>query len=225
VASGERYEDYVSRHLFAPAGMKSATFRGVIDKDHPRLARGYLLAPGGKVVEGPPRASGWGTRGAGGIIATVGDMYRWHLALRDGKILDTRGLAAMFHPWPDEGYGWQVEMDKSFGPVIQKGGGSPSFASHLLYYPGPDLVVLWASNDRTKRWREALNQGITAAALCTTPAIARLPVCSEPPPAVPVLEPSRETGAAGSSSEVRLPSSARIMGSPRSVYKSNTKEK
>ncbi len=203
-ASGERYEDYVRRHLFAPAGMESATFRGVVDPQHPRLARGYVPAAGGGAVEGPPRSAGWGTRGAGGIIATVGDMYRGFRALRDGRILDASGLATMFHPWPTEGYGWHVEMDESFGPLIQKGGGSPSFASHLLFYPGPDLVMIWASNDRTKRWRETLNRGITAAALCTSPAVAVLPACGAPPPSPVPIVPETSEGAGDAAGEIRL---------------------
>jgi hypothetical protein len=44
---------------------------------------------------------------------------------------------------------------------IDKGGGSDDFASHLVYYPEKRVVIIWASNDRSKRWRTTLNDAIT----------------------------------------------------------------
>ena len=164
VASGESYESYVRRHLFAPAGISGARFRGDPALDSARLARGYLGTPA-EVKEGPSAPYLWGTRGAGGIVATVGVLYRWHLALQDSAVLPPAARAKMFYPWPEESYGWHVETTERGTPFINKGGGMPAYASQVLYYPAARLAILWASNDLVQRWRQALNRGLTAVAL------------------------------------------------------------
>ncbi len=99
------------------------------------------------------------------MIATVPEMYRWVLALEDTSVLPAAARAKMFQRWPKEGYGWHVETDRRGIPLIHKGGGMPQYASQILHYPTPRLVIIWATNNLQQRWRQALNQGLTAAAL------------------------------------------------------------
>ena len=167
VVSGETYEEYLRRHLFEPAGMKSATFRDDVPADDPLFAHGYVGTPAG-VEPGPPNPYGWGTRGAGGVWATLGDMYRWLVAVEKRRVLPEpqwRVLAKPPRPPAEEAFGWHVETAADGRRLVQKGGGSDDFASHFLYYPGERLVIVWASNDLRQRWRHTLNQSLPALVL------------------------------------------------------------
>jgi CubicO group peptidase (beta-lactamase class C family) len=181
IASGESYGAYLRGHLFAPAGMTLAGFRGEFRPDDPRLAHGYVGTPAG-LEPGPPNPYTWGTIGAGGIVTTVGEMYRWHLAVHQGRVVPEAQRSRMFAARPTEAYGWHVGTGPH-GRQIDKGGGSPDFASQLLYFPDHGLVVIWASNNLRQRWRRTLNAGIVAAALGEA-ATAPPPVAAIPPAAL-----------------------------------------
>ena len=90
-ASGTSYEDNLATHLFAPAGMRSATFRDRLPQGDSLFARGYVGTPA-QLNPGPANPYVWGTRGAGGVWATVGDVYRWLLAVQ-GDSVATAGAA------------------------------------------------------------------------------------------------------------------------------------
>jgi CubicO group peptidase (beta-lactamase class C family) len=184
LVSGEPYEGYLQRHLFAPAGMRSATFRDRLPRDDARFAHGYVGTPAG-LEPGPPNPYVWGTRGAGGVWATVGDAYRWLLAVEGGSILPGSHRDRLFAPPRPpalEAYGWHVQSTAEGRPLIQKGGGSDDFASHLLYYPRERVVIVWASNNLRQRWRQALNRALSAIVFGDT--VSSLPPVASVPPAV-----------------------------------------
>jgi CubicO group peptidase (beta-lactamase class C family) len=162
--SGQSYEAFVREQLLKPAGMSNSGFRGDFSPDDPRIAHGYLGTPE-KVEEGPALTYLWGTRGAGGLIATVGDLYKWHLALQTNQILSESARKKMFALAPTEQYGWHVETTKRGTPLIHKGGGQVNFASHILYYPTERLVIIFATNNLQQRWRRVLVTNITNASL------------------------------------------------------------
>jgi CubicO group peptidase (beta-lactamase class C family) len=45
---------------------------------------------------GPPNPYVWGTRGAGGVWSTVGDIYRWVVAVEDKVVLREPQHALLF---------------------------------------------------------------------------------------------------------------------------------
>lgn len=163
-ASGESYESYLRDHLLTPADMRSAVFRSEVPANDPRFAHGYVAGPNGP-VSGPANPYVWGTIGAGGIWSTVGDMYRWLLFLRSGEAIPAAFRPLLFSPPPPpslEAFGWHyTARSDSSRTRIDKGGGSNDFASQLLYFPDEDVVIIWASNDLSKRWRQTLNRTIT----------------------------------------------------------------
>jgi CubicO group peptidase (beta-lactamase class C family) len=169
--SGESYEDYLRRHEFAPAGLRTATFRNEVPTNDARFAHGYVGTPAA-LEPGPPNPYVWGTRGAGGVWATVGDMYRWLVALEERRILaDAQWRLLITPPVPpaQEAFGWHVQTTPEGRLRIQKGGGSDDFASHLLYYPRERVAIVWASNNLRQRWRRALNQALPAIVLADNP--------------------------------------------------------
>jgi CubicO group peptidase (beta-lactamase class C family) len=95
VLSGESYEDYLSRHIFTPAGM---TRTGFVDCNAtaPDLAVGYVTIGGQRrrncatqPVRGTP---------AGGQVSTAGDMHRFIAALQAGKLIPAAQLAEAIKP-------------------------------------------------------------------------------------------------------------------------------
>jgi CubicO group peptidase (beta-lactamase class C family) len=161
--SGESYESYLRRHLFAPAGMRSALFRFEVPASDSRFARGYVAGPSGP-EPGPANPYVWGTIGAGGVWCTVGDMYRWLVFVESGEAIPTQFRPLLFAPPPApslEAFGWHYRArTDSSRTSIDKGGGSDDFASQMLYYPEERVVIIWTSNDLSKRWRQTLNRAI-----------------------------------------------------------------
>jgi CubicO group peptidase (beta-lactamase class C family) len=179
--SGESYEEYLRRHIFTPAGMHTALFRTEVPMDDSLFAHGYIGTPKG-LEPGPLNEYVWGTIGAGGVWCTVGDMYRWLIALEAHRVLPEAQWRILIGPPPppaSEAFGWHVETADG-RDRISKGGGSDDFASQLLYYPHDRVVIVWTSNDLRQRWRHTLNgtlprlilDGTDAALL---PPVVRLP--------------------------------------------------
>jgi CubicO group peptidase (beta-lactamase class C family) len=154
-ASKQKYETYVREHIFVPAGMRTAVFRDEIPARDSLFARAHV---------GTPNPYGWGMRGAGGVWSTVGDVYRWVIAVEDSVVLRGPQRAVLYTP-PDlpslEAFGWHVYAGSDTSRArIDKGGGSADFASQLLYYPNDRVIIVWATNNLKQRWRRALNQAL-----------------------------------------------------------------
>jgi CubicO group peptidase (beta-lactamase class C family) len=89
--SGERFEDYIARHIFAPLGMTHSTFEQPLPKGwSANMSKGYrtALGPPGpyELVQMPP---------AGALATTGSDLARFMIAhLQDGEYQGHRILAA-----------------------------------------------------------------------------------------------------------------------------------
>lgn len=171
-ASHETYEHYLTEHLFRPAGMTTARFRNTIQPNDPLYAHGYVGTPA-ELLPGPPNPYVWGTIGAGGVWTTVGDMYRWLVAVQDGVVVPASQRATLFAPPKPpslEAFGWHViPRTPTTRSRIEKGGASDDFASQMTWFPDDSLVVIWASNNLRLRWRRTLMQVIPAIVFDSAP--------------------------------------------------------
>lgn len=164
IVSGTSYNDYVRHSILLPLGLREAYFR---DEMVPGLALGYQTPPDNP--EPAPNAPlEWGRRGSGGMMISVPDLLTAFKGLRSGKVLSRASLEIMFHPWPDEGYGWHVRKDAAGRRLIEKSGGNPSYASHLFHYPDDQVTIIWATNSLHKRFRADLNRRLCEAVLGVT---------------------------------------------------------
>jgi CubicO group peptidase (beta-lactamase class C family) len=93
-ASGQRYEDYIARHVFAPAGMMRAGFLRA-DSANANLAEQYStqLRESRGALRNAREAHGVAGSAAGGCYATAGDLLAFDKALREGKLLDAKMTA------------------------------------------------------------------------------------------------------------------------------------
>ncbi len=99
--SGMPFDDYVEKHIFAPLGMNSTTFRQPLPADwKPRMARGY------KDASHPPhKFEIVGAAPAGSVSTTAADMARFMIAhLQQGRYGEARILqpetAQLMHGTP-----------------------------------------------------------------------------------------------------------------------------
>ena len=142
-ASGLAYEDYVSRHVFAPAGMHDT---GALpeDVDVPGRARAYTRKDGAW-VDAADTLPYRGTA-AGGGYSTAADLLKFARALRAGILLSPASLAeATRRQTPWYGYGFMVGQRHGVAG-FGHGGGAEGMNASLGIFPAQDTVVIGLAN-------------------------------------------------------------------------------
>ena len=157
--SGQSYDAFLQEHLFNPAGMENTGYPKS-NWNPKKLAHGYQGDKDwGTFLEHKMAEDGpyWHLRGNGGVHSTTGDMYKWHLALQEDKILSKEAKEKMYTPHIREGespsyygYGWSV-MDTRNGKLITHNGGNPYFAADFLRYVDRDVTIYITSNSAEQR--------------------------------------------------------------------------
>ncbi|MGW6647841.1 serine hydrolase domain-containing protein [Streptomyces iakyrus] len=175
-ASGEGYEPFLAGHLFAPAGMEQTGYvlprwpRNLVAVEYDSEGRSQ-----GRPFDHPWAADGpyWHLRGNGGMLSTAEDMFRWHRALSDDRVLPERARRKLFAPrvrvpelGDSYGYGWAVRETPDGRSVWHNGGNDWSLA-YLTRSLRDGVLVFWVSNHAHQdgKWNleekaEELTQGI-----------------------------------------------------------------
>lgn len=155
--SGERWADYVQRHIFTPLGMTSSS----VDEPVPGLAVGYgrRMPDGSREVM--PFVDSRGMAAATGITSTVEDMARFVSAqFRRGsrggdRILSTASLREMHrvrmleNDWTrGQGIGFAVNRVAN-RLYLGHGGGYPGYTTQTVFQlePRVGVIVLTNTND------------------------------------------------------------------------------
>ena len=151
--SGVSYAAFLQREFFTPFGMTSTS-----------VADGRSPLPDNRALGYRKGTAGWelddyrsSTTGAGGIYASVEDLHRFWVAMREGKVVTaasmetarTMQLLSNGKGTPF-GMGWLAESDGR-GPLKDKlyvaaVGQLRGFWSLLKWYYQDDLVVIWTAN-------------------------------------------------------------------------------
>jgi CubicO group peptidase (beta-lactamase class C family) len=166
--SGTSFESYMQRRLFEPAGMKNTGFIDGRRWDDTRLSLGYepaAIGSGSVSRAEATKPSKWDDKGAGGVLTTTGDLYKWHRALGGTRIVPALSRKRLYTPFlSDYAYGWEIKKTARGTPIIQHGGDVPGFQSWFAQFPEEKLVVVMLINNRM-RWRSLLTNTLTGAAL------------------------------------------------------------
>lgn len=138
--SGQTYEQYVTEHIFKPAGMTTTGY--VLPKwNDGQIARSYENdneRPSTFDLPHLPDGNSWSLRGNGGTLSTLGDMYKFHLALEGEQLLSKEFKVKLF------------DMDS---PITLVGGNGVHYFVYLRD-PADRLAVLIASTDAGLRATE-----------------------------------------------------------------------
>jgi CubicO group peptidase (beta-lactamase class C family) len=153
--SGMNYEKFLNHHLFTPAGMSHTGYLLPPYKKE-ELAVGYrngtrwgTALDRAWLTDGP----GWHLRANGGMLSTVGDMYKWYTALHTNTVLSKASTQQLFTKHMAEnpegvshyGYGWVVQK---FGNTefIWHNGGNGVYNAFMAFAPAENLCIIVSSN-------------------------------------------------------------------------------
>ena len=155
-ASGMGYEQFLARHLFAPAGMTHTGYvlphwkRDRVAVEYDASGRSH-----GRPFDHPWAKDGpyWNLRGNGGLLSTARDMFRWHRALERDKVLDRRSKHELFKPRVLEepggdsyyGYGWVI-LETKYGRAGWHNGGNGWSYGEFTRLLDDGSMVFWVTN-------------------------------------------------------------------------------
>lgn len=147
--SGLAYSQYLEENIFKPCQMTASS----LDDDAKIIknrASGY--AKNGDQTVNAEFINMTIPHGAGGIVSTVEDLYRWNRALITYKLVTKGTLEKAFkrHKLPDGkdtdyGYGWFF-LNIQGHPTVEHGGGIEGFLTSSIYLQKEDVFVAVFSN-------------------------------------------------------------------------------
>jgi hypothetical protein len=152
--SGEPFEAYIERHIFAPTGMKYATFRQPLPANlKPFMGEGYQ--PGNDKPYGYEFV---GVAPAGSLSASGDDMGRFMIAhLANGGPLLKPATAQLMHSTANDPIPGLQKMSLGFyqsningHPVISHGGDTVAFHSDLHLFLNDDVGLFVSFNSPGK---------------------------------------------------------------------------
>ena len=154
IVSGERFEAYLTRALFEPAGLRDTGFTWAAPPDDTGIALGY----GGFVEpcagENPAtRTDSFRRRGSGDVLSTLDDLAIWAGALRRDRVLSAASREAMFtaHTAAEAeflsyGYGFRIQTAADGARLIWHSGLEGAYSAMLRVYVDDDVVMIFLSN-------------------------------------------------------------------------------
>ena len=178
--SGVKYEEFLQKNLFGPAGMTSTRCCHIRRDGVPfeNYARASVLENGKYVadIESQEEADGVisvdGLNGDDYVYTNIFDMLKWDRALRSGKILTAEEQRLMYTPARlndgsvsgfDEGencdgygFGWGVADDPKLGLIVNHSGGMPGVNTWYERFIDADRVLVMLFSREPKDMRAGL---------------------------------------------------------------------
>ena len=166
-ASGMKFEDFMKKNVFEPAGMKDSGIYHTRRDGRPsdRFTRNMVLGDDGNYVPSDVselcRTYVVGSDGMNGcdyLYTTLFDMFAWDRALREEKVLTREEQKLMYTPVKlssgetfiddeDEGYGfgWCTGSDPELGAIVSHSGGMPGLRTWFQRFLDADRALVFMS--------------------------------------------------------------------------------
>lgn len=150
--TGKSYQQYVREHVIEPAGLSSTFYESQTALITNR-ANGYSFSNG----------KYWNSDfismalvySAGALRSNVTDLYKWHKALYQGKVVKKETLLKAVQPYRlsdgsqiDYGYGFFNKTENGIN-LIGHGGAIDGFRAIEMYYPEKDVYITLLCNSET----------------------------------------------------------------------------
>jgi len=145
--TGRSYADLVREHVFTKARMQDSGVVGEEGKSRAGIAIGYNEW----TTLGSWRDWNDGWRpGSGNAVSTLTDVWLWHRALRDGRIIPVSAVRDMMRTQTAGGsaygFGWFTGRSEDGDSLIAHGGDFKGYHNELRWYVERDLVIIVLSN-------------------------------------------------------------------------------
>jgi CubicO group peptidase (beta-lactamase class C family) len=158
-ATGTSYDAAVRKYIFTPLHMTHSGFDFAHLK-HANKTTGYLVVDG-KNAPLAPIVDSSVSYAAGAIYSTTADLYLWHQALQQNKVLSKLQQEEAFTPVKNRyGFGWVIDSISGKRRVGHNGG-IPGFITNESRVPEDDIDIVLLSN-ATDNSLEKITQGIYA---------------------------------------------------------------
>ncbi|MFT4524788.1 MAG: CubicO group peptidase (beta-lactamase class C family) [Bacteroidia bacterium] len=159
--SGVSFADFMQKEIFQPLEMTNSTILE-IDKDIKNRAYGYVVKDTSITAKDQSITSA--IQGDGGVYTSAFDYYKWDKALYSNELIQQEKLDDAFYNYDANGksnedgygYGWKIHYFKG-SKILQHGGSSTGFGSHVIRIPSEGISVAIFTN-RNKRGQELRNR-------------------------------------------------------------------
>lgn len=147
--SGEKYEDYIRDHIFLPLNMMSSE---VDDGCKTINNRACNYVKDFDITIKCPYYNEKFSIGAGAIISTCDDLYKWFACLRDRRILSKEAYSRFFNV-NQNNYSYGLEHHHIYGTDrYSHGGDHLGISTYMQHYLDEDICIIILSNN------ESINQ-------------------------------------------------------------------
>ncbi len=133
LVSGQSYQSFLKEYLFKPSGMNRTGFYRNPLWEEDEVAVGYEGRTIGK-KNSPyywPHMT-WALVGGGGMVSSVGELYKWIQALETNKVLSKKAKEKMYDP--------------QGSPIAYVGGNDFGFSAVVFEYPVEKNYIIVATN-------------------------------------------------------------------------------
>lgn len=166
VVSGVPYKKYVQDSIFKPSEM-TQTYYGDNSQVIPYRASSYFKE--GENFRNGEYISMTIPHAAGALLSTVEDMFKWHQALYQNKLISRDLLNASTTAYRledgtagDFGYGWFINPVEVQGShTLLHPGGISGFSSLIMYLPKEEVLVVLLANFKEVKLQEIATNAAT----------------------------------------------------------------
>ncbi|MEY8849234.1 serine hydrolase [Psychroserpens sp. XS_ASV72] len=169
IVSQQEYESFLRDYFWNPINMNHTGYKSV-KYESKQLAHGYYFddADGdwkdwGTTKDHLPKNNNhWYSIGKGDLYSTTEDLFKWHEALEQNKVLtaETKLLMETAHVAENEentsfyGYGWAIFNSKQNKKIVTHNGSNGIYFAEFIRFIEDDLVIIVLSNVRLNRQSE-----------------------------------------------------------------------
>lgn len=144
--SGQRYEDYIRTNIFLPLNMMNSD---VDDGCKPMKNRSCNYVKNMAANIKAPYHNEKFSIGAGAIVSSCDDLYKWYTCLRDRKILSPQTYTRFFKE-NSNNYCYGLEHHQVYGTDrYSHGGDHLGVSTYMQDYFDEDLCIIILSNNET----------------------------------------------------------------------------